>query len=99
MTLEHPQGDPPQQAKVLGTVPVPDAAVVLSERHVQLPVQVVLDPPVAAQRPPVVPRVCPPAADEVAVLVARLAVHRPLAVAVADHAQLRPLLLVAYPFG
>src|SRR5262249_54925062 len=53
--------------------------------------------PVPPQGPAVIPGVRPLAADEVAVLTTRLAVLRPLAVAVPDHTQLRPILGVADP--
>src|SRR5262245_23389785 len=45
VTLQETQRHPPQQGKVLGRVSVSDAAVILPERHVQLPVQLVLDAP------------------------------------------------------
>src|SRR5438876_6780969 len=67
------------------------AAIVLAEGDIELPVQVILDPPVPPQARRVEPGAGLLAADEVAGLALRLAVHGPLADAHADGRQAGPL--------
>src|SRR5512143_4324522 len=48
--LQEPQGEPPDYTEVRRGMIGPHAALVLAGAHVQLPVQVVLDAPVAPHR-------------------------------------------------
>src|SRR5512142_395958 len=50
LTLQEPQGEPPDDTEVRRGMIGPHPAPVLAKAHVQLPVQVVLDPPVAPHR-------------------------------------------------
>ena len=48
--LEQAECRSPQRAEVLVSVSLADSALVLAKGHIKLPVQTVLDPPVAANR-------------------------------------------------
>lgn len=50
LSSQKVQCDVPQDREVLGSVPLPDAAVILAEGNVQYPMQLVLDSPMAARR-------------------------------------------------
>src|SRR5438128_8042129 len=67
-----------------------NAAGIFTETHIQLPMQVILDPPVTTQGLSITTRCHAPAAEEIPHLLAALAVHRPLAAAHAHRGQLRP---------
>src|SRR6516165_440763 len=67
-----------------------NAALVLAETDIQLPMQVVLDPPVPAQHLGVLTCSQPSAADEVAHLGTGLPAHRAFTQAHAHRAQLGP---------
>src|SRR5262249_13863096 len=88
--LQQPQSQPPQQGEVLAAVAVSDAAGVLAERHVHLPMQLGLDTPMVPQPLALPFGRAPPAADETPLLITRLAVDGPLAGALADDLQARP---------
>src|SRR6516164_11703657 len=70
-------------------------AGILPKRHVQLPMQAILHTPVVPQRRSISFHTATTAADEITQLARGLAAYRPLAVALADHRQLLPLLLSA----
>src|SRR5215475_9758001 len=53
MSLEQRQRQLTQQGKVRGTVACLDATVVFPKRHIQLPVQAVLNPPMMPQGLPI----------------------------------------------
>src|SRR5579885_329871 len=71
---------------------------VLAKRHVQLPMQAILHPPVIPQRRTVSLHAATPAADKITHFARGLSRHRPLAVTFANHRQLLPVLLAANPF-
>src|SRR5438105_15275222 len=66
------------------------AACILMEAHIQLPMQVVLDPPVVAQCRRITPRRHAPTADEVNNLRRLLPVDRPFSAAHPHRPQVRP---------
>src|SRR5580704_18221094 len=80
-------------------MPVLDAAGVLTERHVHLPMQLVLDAPVVPQHLAITLGRTSLAADETPLLTTRFPIDRPLAVAFADHRQFRPRLAVSDSLG
>src|SRR5437764_10681717 len=88
--LQQTEGKLAEQRQVGRPVPVLHLVGVLMKSHIQLPVQVVLDPPVTAQRRQITPRRHPPAADKVTHVLGRLPAHRALAAAHPDHPQMRP---------
>src|SRR5262249_18515006 len=49
--LQHAQRPLAKQRHVLSVIPVLDATRILPEGHIQLPVQAILDPPMATQGP------------------------------------------------
>src|ERR1700677_3566045 len=46
MLLQQTKGDPSQGRKVRASVPLMNTALVFSEAHIQLPMKIILDPPV-----------------------------------------------------
>src|SRR5581483_6789643 len=90
MTLEQDQGQFAEQVKVLRPVAGLDAAPVFPERHIQLPVQIVLDPPVMPQRLSIRSRAGFLATDKITRLLALVVGDPPRAVAAADGSQTRP---------
>src|SRR5579875_475533 len=95
MAFEQCYRQPTQQGEILSAVTLLNPAGVLAKRHVQLPMQAILHPPMIAQRRTVSLHTATTAADKITQLARGLAVYRPLAVALTYHRQLLPLLLPA----
>src|ERR1700722_1531087 len=91
MLLEQAQRHTADYGQVLRAVALAHAIRVFSEAHVQLPVQRVLDRPVTTQRIAVDLRRRLAAADEIAFDLAGFAIANTLAIALANHTQLRPI--------
>src|SRR5262249_19069257 len=90
VSLQEREAQAAEQSQVLDSVSLPHTVTILMEVHVELPMQVVLDPPVLAQPAGVVSRAGPPVADEIANFRGRFPVHAPLTVTHADGAQPGP---------
>src|SRR5258706_2417546 len=84
------QGEAAEQSQILGSVPLLHAVAILTEVHVELPMQVVLDAPVVPQPAGVVFRAGPLVADEIADLRSGFPLHGPLTVTHADGGQAGP---------
>src|SRR6185437_10177066 len=95
MTLEQRQRQLAQQGKVLGTVASLDATIIFPKRHIQLPVQTVLNPPMMPQPLPIVAGARHLAANKITEFVAGFTADRSLRITHADRRQSCPRLGVA----
>src|ERR1700683_419984 len=98
MLLQQTKGDASQGRKVRASVPLMNTALVFSEAHIQLPMKIVLDPPVPTQRLAVFSSPHSSAADEITHLRGRFTSDRDLAVDHADRRQFWPLSPITYSF-
>src|SRR5262249_49439730 len=85
--------------QVLGGVPLLYSVAILGEVHVELPMQVVLDPPVVTQAVGIVSRAGLLVTDEVAGLAGGFPLGRPLAVTHANRGQVGPGVGMTNPLG
>src|ERR1700722_6695617 len=98
MLLQQTKGDPSQGRKVRASVPLMNTALVFSEAHIQLPMKIILDPPMPTQRFAIFPSPHSSAADEITHLRGRFSSDRHLAVDHTDCRQFCPLSPIAYSF-
>ena len=91
MLLEQAQSESPHQRQVLRSVAPAHAILVFGKRHIQLPVQGILDSPVMSQRGSIHLRRRLAIADEVAHLLAGFTVLNAFVITHADDTQARPL--------
>ena len=90
LLAQQVEGEMAQHRQIRGPVADAHPALVLAEGHVEHPVDAVLDPPVAAHRPPEGRRVAAPAQQVVARLAGQRLADPALALDHADGAQPRP---------
>src|ERR1700731_2125560 len=92
MTLQHHQSKLPQQGEILGAVALADAVCVLAKCYIQLPMEIVFNPPMISQDLCVVFGAHHFAADEIAYLGLRwLGADLAFAGTHANHTQTFPL--------
>src|SRR6266852_1157682 len=79
MLLQQAKGYTPHGRKVCPCVPMVHTALVFPKVHIQLPMEVILDPPMPTQCFSILPSAHPPAADEITHLRGSFPVNRHLA--------------------
>src|SRR5262249_43644 len=97
--LQEGESETAEQSQVLGGILLLHPIVILSEVHVELPMQVVLDPPVLTQPTGIVFRTGPLVTDEKATLGSGFPRHGPLAVTQPEGGQTGPSVGMADPLG